>query len=1253
MAQEFAGTSRFQILSRLGQGGMGVVYEALDTERNARLALKTLRHLTADAVLRFKNEFRALADLQHPNLVSLGELIEDNGQWFFTMELIRGADLLAYVRPFDQGKGFATTAAWAETDVLGTGARRALGREMSSSKLPAAFDEARVRDAFAQLTVALGALHAAGKVHRDVKPSNVLVGEGDRVVLLDFGLVIEAALGRDWTSGQRALGTPDYVSPEQALAQAVGPEADLYSLGVVLYQALTGRLPFDGSTIEVLQSKIERAPPAPSSFVDALPADLEDLCLELLEIDPARRPSGREVIARLGVDDTSAKANVSFAARTRTGEIAAFVGRAEELARLEEAYRAATAGQAHIAVVRGESGVGKSALVRELLRRLSVGKPAPLVVFGRCYERESVPFRAWDGVIDALARRLGELDAREVAAVLPDHAALLAQVFPVLRRIEAIASAPREQSGKDPQEQRARLFAALRELFARLAALRPLVVVIDDLQWADADSMALLGEVTRRPGAPPMLLVATLRDDPASEAISLPRWTNADAREIALGRLPLPEASELVTLLLGDSSPEGQKRAMQIANDAAGHPLFIDEILRHAEGGARAGSLEEALWSRVSALGPGERALLELVAVAGVPLEQAVVAAADGARAPEHFEKHLAVLRTQHLVRTSGTRFSDTVEPYHDRIRAAVMARIEAGELRRRHLELARALEASRHADPEAIARHFDEAGERKEAAEYTVLAADQALAALAFDRAAALYRRGLELHGEPADAEAEVRRKRITVSMGDALAGAGRGAEAAEALLSAARSPSVLAAEAQELQRRAADQLMRSGRIDAGLEAVSHVLAEIGMALPATPRGALASLLYRRARLRLRGLGFRERDESQVAKEDLTRIDTTWSVGLNLSMVDTIRGADFQTRSTLLALAAGEPFRVARSLAVEAGHCATAGHSARKRTAALVRAATALAERMGNPHAIAMTQLTEGMGAMLEGRFRHGVHSLRRAESTVRERCTGMAWELGSARIMAQTCLYYLGEVREMCREVPLIVRENEERGDLYGATTVRTSMSTFAFLAPDTPDEARRQIDEAMRRWSVAGFHLQHYWEIYARAQIDLYNGAIEEAATRLAERWGALERSLLLRIQLVRGEALHLRARVHLAQAARLEPAARAPLLARARADGKRLVGEVVPWAVGLGRLVLAGTARLAGNDAAAREGLEQAIAELSAAELGLYGAAAHRAHGLLVGGGAGTEEVTAADRWMTGQSIARPDRMAPMLVPGFTG
>jgi len=273
-SHDFLGTERFRIRRRLGSGGMGVVYEAHDRETNRIVALKTLTRAEASHISRFKNEFRSLADVSHPNLASLYEFMVDGHFWFFTMELVKGVNFLEYVRPgyrarhaqssrtptllkaTQEGSPPELLADYeAETRQLETLSElevaeslpdRSSDSLLSRSKL----DLDRLTVALRQLAEGLHGLHETGKLHRDIKPSNVLVTDEGRVVILDFGLVAEVE-GKELHDSVTLAGTPDYMSPEQGAQLPISRASDWYSVGVMLYQALTGRLPFSGKFYEV------------------------------------------------------------------------------------------------------------------------------------------------------------------------------------------------------------------------------------------------------------------------------------------------------------------------------------------------------------------------------------------------------------------------------------------------------------------------------------------------------------------------------------------------------------------------------------------------------------------------------------------------------------------------------------------------------------------------------------------------------------------------------------------------------------------------------------------------------------------------------------------------------------------------------------------------------------------------------------------------------------------------------------------
>jgi serine/threonine protein kinase len=1231
---------------------MGVVYEALDREHGTRIALKTLRHLSAEGIARFKNEFRALQDVQHPNLISLNELFEEDGQWYLTMELVDGVDFLSFVRPRPTSQ---TRAAPATESVPDDTPTERLDDDVAVPAPPAvhavvprgtsdpgadACDEGRLRAGLGQLAHGLAALHAAGKVHSDIKPSNVLVTPEGRVALLDFGLV-RSEEDRDFPSSRsrerELVGTAAYMAPEQAASRPIGPPADWYAVGVVLYEALTGYLPFSGAPLDVLQDKQRFEASPPRARTPSVAHDLDALCTELLRIDPAARPDAEEVLRRLNVDELDVRVSLPVSSSPPQGPL--FVGRARELATLESALLEVRDAGVTV-LIDGPSGVGKSALVRELGRRMRRALPDTVLLGGRCYERESVPYKAFDGVIDALSHLMMELGAAECSELVPPGAAFLAQAFPVLRRVAAIAHAPQPRHEVlDPQELRARIFAVLRRLLTRLGERQPLVIAIDDAQWADEDSLALLREVTRPPGAPRMLLIVT------SRGIGAPAGLPGDVRTLHLGALPPEHARELAWQLLGRLAPSSRGTAESIAAESGGHPLFIDELVRH---GAMLGSakgplrLDQALWARIARLDPLVRNVLDLVAVAGAPIDLASAARAAGVDFAR-LTKQVAQLRLANLVRTGGPRGVDAIEPYHEWVRTAVLGNIDVAAQRRAHERLALSLEHRADADPESLMVHWRGAGKPLRAAPYAGLAAEQAATALAFERAARLFRLALEL-----DATSGSARSLLEARLGDALANAGRGAEAADAYLRAV--PGASAAEALDLQRRAAEQRLRSGHIDGGLAILRRVLAEVGMRLPRTPRSALAALLVRRARIWARGLAYDERDASQLSREELTRIDVCWSAAMGLAMVDTIRGAGFQAQNLLLALDAGEPYRVARALTMEAAFHATEGGPARARVTRLLTAADELAGRIDHPHAQALTAMVAGNASYFRGEWRSARERCDQAETIFRDRCTNVSWEINTAHTFALWSLLWMGDVREFSRRVTVLVSEAQERGDLFATTAFRTARAQYAFPAADDPAGGRREVEDAMGRWShELGFQLPHWWEMFALGNLDLYEGG--DAAYRRHERSGrALAQSMLLRIQGLRLESRHARARGVLAAAVAL-PSRRAELLTEAEAIAGRITKERMPWSDALAMLVTAAIAHGRGRDVESASILERAATALDACDMKLFAALARRRRGAIVGGDEGRALIAATDARMRAQKIVNPPRMAAMLTPGF--
>jgi hypothetical protein len=403
------------------------------------------------------------------------------------------------------------------------------------------------------------------------------------------------------------------------------------------------------------------------------------------------------------------------------------------------------------------------------------------------------------------------------------------------------------------------------------------------------------------------------------------------------------------------------------------------------------------------------------------------------------------------------------------------------------------------------------------------------------------------------------------------------------------------------------------------------------------------------RARLRLRGLAFTPRNEEEISAEELARVDVTWSAAIGLAMVDTVRGADFQARCLLLALKSGEPRRITKALTLEAANNSAQGWPARKRTARLLEMGQELALHVASPYATGLVLGSSGVAAFLEGRWADARKLCERAEATFRDRCVGAQWERDNCLLFHLWSLVYLGEIRELNSLVPRAMREAESRGERFAATSLRTGDLAYYWLCAGDDDGAEANADESMRRWTKQGFLHQHWDDLLARCEIDLYRGNGPTAFARMQERWQHLDDSFLLLIQVSRTEAHFLRARSALAAAGEASGADNKMLLDSATRDARKLEKEKSQWAPPMAKLVRAILAKHRGEDplpllVAAEQGF-------AAADMHMHVRAVRRQRGRLIGGDEGKLLVEDAEAWMRAQQIADPEKLAEMLSPGL--
>ncbi|WP_437281582.1 AAA family ATPase [Sorangium sp. So ce375] len=1317
----FDSSGRFVIRRQLGAGGFGVVYEALDRRYGCVIALKALYQSEPTALLRFKQEFRHLADLVHPNLVTLHELLSDGGAWCFTMELIDGVDFLSFVRVprFAPGAHAGSETLSAELDPLEDGAppepsteripRSDEGTEAlaaadgaragpddvtratpASSASPSSrragdrperepaphgaprrallLDPQRLRAGFSQLVQGVCALHAANILHRDLKPSNVLVTREGRVVLLDFGIAKELRPRQPEGAAEREdlVGTPAYMPPERLASAPETAASDWYSVGVMLYEALTGALPFSGSVLDVISAKLWTTPLPPSLAVDGIPRDLDDLCAGLLQRDPAARPSGAEIVQRLRGE--RAAHPVSAFLLPSPGRFR-LVGRERELGALEDGFRESAAGRTLVMLVAGPSGMGKSALASSFLQSLH-DRGAATVLLGRCHERESVPYKALDSLIDALCEHLRRMPPAESASVLPEDIHALARLFPVLRAVAgAEAAAVPAAAAPDLRQARWRAFQALKELFRRLGARRPLAVCIDDLQWGDADSARLLVELLSPPDAPRLLLIVCYRSDAAEPCALVGELRRLSAgcgaregvevREVPVEPLSYDQSLRLALDRLGPGAGArlGLDRAQDIARESEGSPLSVSELIQYLwnrdggevapSGGGGDISLRRVIMNRIDEMPERARRLMEVVAVAGCPIEQEIAFAA--AELGDDALSCLTPLRAANLLRITDARGAPCLETSHDRIREAVVAGLDPVALAACHARLARAFEATGRADPQALMVHFHGAGELLAAARHAVAAADMASAALAFDRAAELIAQALAWgRGGPLDTPAA--RRELQVRRATALANAGRCGEAAPLFLDAATGAPP--AEALELRRRATEQFLVGGHIEEGTRVLVPLLAEVGLAYPVATARAVLTVAALYGRIRLRGQQFRERAAAELPPEVLTRIDLCLSVSKALTDVDPLRSTVFLFRSLLLSLDAGEPSRVAVGLAAFGLISAFQGTpQAIAQGSTLLARGEAIAERLADRQLRSVIRIYTGTAFLVRGQWREALEHYDVTRRQLEEHCVGVEMERNLTQAGAIVALEALGRLGELAERTATWRRGAAAVGNLFASVSA-TIASAVPLLAADDAGEARRCVREVVARWTRGALHVQHMYALRLEVQADLYDGAADAARARLMAEWGRIERSQQLRVQPARMDMLLLRGRTAVA-AASARRSGREPLLREAEADAARLEREVRRDGAPLAALLRAGVARLRDRPSEALAHLGEAARGFDAAEMALHGACARRGRGELLGGDVGRALIAQADEVMARQGVRRPDRWTSLYLPGFGG
>jgi len=791
----FAG--RYQVIEELGRGGMGMVYKVFDTDIKEKIALKVLRPeiaLNAETVERFSNELKLARKISHRNVCRMFDLGKTEGTTFITMEFVPGENLKSFMKR--------------------------IGRLPEEKAIAVA----------KQVSEGLREAHRLGVIHRDLKPQNIMIDEDGNARIMDFGIA-RSVKSKGQTEAGMIIGTPDYMSPEQAEGREADARSDIYSLGAVLYEMVAGRTLFTGdSSMSVAVKHITQAPLDPQEVNSQISGGMNRLILKCLEKDREKRFQDiEELLLALGDLEKSAEtAAVPQGPRLPAfleagGEEEpsrpVFVARERELERLADSLKTALLGQGRVLFVTGEAGSGKTALIREFCRRALESNPDLIVADGRCNAQTGVgePYLPF---IEILSLLTGDVEAKYAAgAVSREHAVRLWNLIP--SSIKAIL-----ENGADlvdifvrgaPLAARASAFAAgrpdwlsrLQKLVERKSSLpadltlqqshlfdqytrvlhslsreKPLLLVLDDLQWIDEGSASLFFHIGRQITGHRILAVGSFRpaevaigrEDKRHPIVPVLHEFKRDFGDIELD-LEKAEGGEFVDAWI-DSEPNklGKEFRRMLAGQTKGQPLFTVELLRAMQERGMLVKDPEGAWiegrsfdwrmlpsrvdavimERIGRLTDKMREILTLASVEGQEFTAEVIARLRS----EDIRELIRVLsgeleKRHHLVSAKGIRSLDRqrLSLYvfqHILFQTYLYNGLDDVERTHLHEEVGNVLEAlyGERADEIAaqLARHFQEAGIMPKAVQYLAKAGEKALHLSAYAETAAYFRKALEI---------------------------------------------------------------------------------------------------------------------------------------------------------------------------------------------------------------------------------------------------------------------------------------------------------------------------------------------------------------------------------------------------------------------------------------------------------------------------------------------------------------------------
>ncbi|HEX9676252.1 MAG TPA: ABC transporter substrate-binding protein [Anaerolineales bacterium] len=718
---------RYLLQEQIGQGGVGTVWRGFDSVLERPVAIKLLNSegLRPEGRDRMLAEARAIARLDHPNIVSVYDAGESNGSPFIVMELVEGQNL------HDRPPGDLRQA----VQVAG------------------------------QVCAALDHAHAQGIVHRDLKPENVVIGRDGIARLMDFG--IARSMASRVTQEGHIVGTVFYLAPEQALGQEFDGRADLYSLGIMLYELTTGELPFThDDPVAVISQHLHAVPVPPRAKNENIPPALNKLILALMSKDPAARPAsaaevGRSLASPTLLDEQAAPGDEpTVLERIARGRL---VGREQEIGQARALWMKARAGEAQTLLIGGEPGVGKSRLLREVLTQVELTGGRALGA--ACYAEAAVPYAAFRQILREVFREGGagipefpQVVQEDLVALLPELGRHYSQVTP--------------RPPGDPQADQARLFESILILFSELCLREPMLIYLDDAHWADGGTLSMLRYLVRNSQGLRLMAAITYREQELDQSLPFNEVLldlERDLRTTSVRLEPLrrSQTGELLAAIFQEEITEEFLEG--IYRETEGNPFFTEEVckalvesgkLYFRDGHWHRPAMEElgiprnvrvAVQSRINKLPEHSREVLKQAAVLGRKVElKTLLLAAE--LAEDQLLTALEEAERAQLIEPSGNGGGPAWSFAHALIPSTMAEGLRIMERRRLHQRAAVALERTH---PEAfgrLARHLLEAGELARGMSYLLQAGNEARQLHAYQEAIRCYRQAIDYFLEAGD---------------------------------------------------------------------------------------------------------------------------------------------------------------------------------------------------------------------------------------------------------------------------------------------------------------------------------------------------------------------------------------------------------------------------------------------------------------------------------------------------------------------